>query len=55
MKRKFKKCTDCVNFIEEEGNKVSCDYEYFENVQKYKAIVYVPEMFDCDKHEIIEE
>ncbi len=51
-RQNYKKCVDCVNFLEEGDKKVSCDYEYFENVNSYKALIYVPEMFDCDKYEL---
>lgn len=50
----IKLCKDCVNFIVED-DKVSCDYEYFENDDVYKALIYVPEQFDCEQFEIIEE
>lgn len=46
-------CKECVNFIEED-DKASCDYEYFENEDIYKALIFIPEQFDCDRYEVIE-
>ena len=43
-------CKDCNNFIVEDG-KASCDWGFFENVNIYKAIIYVPELFDCEEWE----
>jgi hypothetical protein len=52
MKKEVKLCKDCVNFIEDEiPNKISCDWRFFENVDKSKGYINVPEMFHCDKWE----
>lgn len=53
--KQIKLCKECINFIVEDDDKVSCDYEYFEYDDIYKALIYVPEQFDCDKYEVIEE
>lgn len=46
MTEKTKLCKDCVNFLVED-NKATCDYEYWIDVNIYKAYIYVPDMFDC--------
>jgi hypothetical protein len=40
-------CKDCINFIYED-EKVSCDIGYFQDVDIYKALLYIPELFDCE-------
>ncbi len=45
--KQTKLCKDCLNFIIEDSNKVSCDYKSFEGVNIYRAYIYVPEQFDC--------
>lgn len=50
--KELRLCKDCVNFIEDENpNKVSCDWGFFDNVDKQKGYIFVPEQFDCEKWE----
>lgn len=51
--KKIRLCRDCVNFIEEENNKITCDFLYFENEDVYKALIYIPEQFDCQDYEVV--
>jgi len=50
-----KVCQKCVNFLSPFGDFVDCDYEHFENIKMDIAILNVPEMFDCENYEEIEE
>jgi hypothetical protein len=52
---KDKACQRCVNFLELTDKKITCDYDYFEDIPYEQAILYVPEFFDCFKFEEIEE
>ena len=53
---KRKMCKDCVNFICcRDDNKFECDYEFFEPVIYEDAVLYTPELFDCDRYENIED
>jgi hypothetical protein len=54
-KIKQKLCKDCINFIRETDKIYSCDYEYWENIKVKDAIIFVPELFDCDKWESYRE
>ena len=49
-----KVCQRCVNFLEDDGL-ITCDYEYFADVKFEQAILYVPEIFDCNEYEGFEE
>lgn len=49
-----KLCKDCVNFIEYEG-KMMCDFERFQGVDLYKALLYSAELHDCDDWETLNE
>ena len=54
VQQKRKQCKDCVNFVMcREDNKVECDFDYFEPIMYEDAVLYVPELFDCDKYEDI--
>lgn len=51
-----KLCCNCVNFLwDEENEKAYCDFSFFLNCDIYKALLFIPELFDCDKYENIEE
>lgn len=49
------KCRNCVNFLidDDNDNKVECDWEYFEPTVYEDAILFVPELFECNKYEDI--
>lgn len=50
MEEEIKLCKDCINFALD-NNKCYCDYDLFEDISIYKAIIFVPELFECDKWE----
>jgi hypothetical protein len=43
----IKLCKNCINWLEY-NNKMSCDYEYFLDVDKQTSILYTAEMMCCD-------
>lgn len=54
-KRK-KQCKNCVNFIScRDDNKIECDFDYFEPTMYEDAILFTPELFDCEKFEDIRD
>jgi len=56
MEKETRLCKDCVNFIvDDENRKASCDFMFFNNDDIFKAIIYVPDLFDCDRWEVIED
>lgn len=50
-----KVCQKCVNFLTNKDDMVECDYEYFTNVKYENAILFVPDMFDCEQYEIFDD
>ena len=40
-------CKNCINFLVDDKEMCTCDYEYFEDVSFWQAILYTPEMFGC--------
>lgn len=44
-------CQRCVNFMENVDETITCDYECFINDKLEQAILYTPEMFDCNEYE----
>lgn len=55
MKEKIDLCSNCVNWLEHSKNLISCDYEHFEKIPLEQAIIFVPEIFDCEEFEQIEK
>ena len=47
-------CQKCVNFLEDDNGYTECDFEYFTNIKYDISILYVPDMFECNEHEIID-
>lgn len=49
-------CKNCVNFIMyRNDNKVECDYDMFKDSIYENAILYKPELFDCEMFENIND
>lgn len=48
-----KACKDCVNFLEHDKGIVFCDWDFFKETKKEKAIIFCPSMFDCENFEDI--
>ena len=49
---KHRLCKDCVNFINSiEPDKVLCDMDHWNNTLINKAVIYVPELFECFDYE----
>jgi hypothetical protein len=48
-------CQKCVNFLDTNTGIITCDYEWFVDVKYEQAILFVPEIFDCDHYEQVEE
>jgi hypothetical protein len=46
-----KLCKDCVNFLVHEKGKALCDYDFWEECLWKDAVLFCPEMFECDKYE----
>jgi hypothetical protein len=46
-------CQRCVNFLENEDETITCDYEFFINDKIEQAILYTPEMFGCNEFETL--
>lgn len=40
-------CKNCINFLIDENETCSCDYEYWENMPLLQAVLLTPEMFGC--------
>ncbi len=40
-------CKNCINFLIDKDEICTCDYEYWENISLYQAVLYTPEMFNC--------
>lgn len=55
MENEHKLCCNCVNWIEDENGKTSCDLSFFSNCDIYKALLFIPELFDCFEYEDIRE
>ena len=52
--QKRMKCKECVNFICcREDNQYECDFEYWGPIMYEDAVLYTPELFECDKYEDI--
>lgn len=47
-------CKNCVNFINcRDDNKIECDFDMFEATIYEDAILFTPELFECDHFEDI--
>jgi hypothetical protein len=46
-----KLCKNCVNFCTIDDKYYFCDYEYWDNTLYEKALIFVPELFECNKFE----
>lgn len=47
-----KLCKDCRYFYKEENGKISCFLTKFSNIEVSKALIFVPELFDCEDWDV---
>lgn len=46
-----KLCKNCVNWLCFDGKNIECDFDIFKKTKIESAIIFTPEIFDCENWE----